>query len=59
MTNNKYQTNNATDEKYENLINLLKNLKSVVVAFSGGVDSSVVAYTAHKILGKKSGCSNY
>lgn len=41
------------DEKYENLLNLLKNLNSVLVAFSGGVDSSVVAYAAHKILGKR------
>jgi len=39
-------------KKYENLLNLLKNLKGVVVAFSGGVDSSVVAHSAYKILGK-------
>jgi len=50
--NEGHQTNNTPDEKYENLLNLLKNLKSVVVAFSGGVDSSVVAYAAYKILGK-------
>ena len=50
--NNGHKTNNAIDEKYENLLNLIKNLKGVVVAFSGGVDSSVVAYAAHKILGK-------
>jgi uncharacterized protein len=38
-------------EKEKNLEALLKELAPVVVAFSGGVDSSYLAYKAHQILG--------
>ncbi|MEA5084888.1 MAG: ATP-dependent sacrificial sulfur transferase LarE [Lachnospiraceae bacterium] len=40
-------------EKYEKLKQYLKSLESVVVAFSGGVDSTFLLKTAHDVLGKK------
>ncbi|MDD3035866.1 MAG: ATP-dependent sacrificial sulfur transferase LarE [Candidatus Saccharimonadaceae bacterium] len=40
-------------EKYENLKEYLKNLDSVAVAFSGGVDSTFLLKTAHDVLGDK------
>jgi pyridinium-3,5-biscarboxylic acid mononucleotide sulfurtransferase len=42
-----------TDNKSEKLNTILKELDSAVVAFSGGVDSSLLLYRAHKI--KKTG----
>jgi uncharacterized protein len=39
------------DEKERMLEDLLKSLAPVVVAFSGGVDSTYLAYKAHKVLG--------
>ena len=41
------------DEKERKLESLLKQLAPVVVAFSGGVDSSYLAYKAHKVLGSQ------
>jgi len=41
------------DEKEQKLEELLKDLAPVVVAFSGGVDSSYLAYKAHQVLGTK------
>lgn len=38
-----------TDIKSEKLNNILKGLNTAVVAFSGGVDSSLLLYKAHKI----------
>lgn len=39
--------------KYEALKNYLTDLESVIVAFSGGVDSSLVAFVANEVLGDK------
>ncbi len=39
------------EEKERKLEELLKGLKPVVIAFSGGVDSSYLAYKAHQVLG--------
>ena len=41
-------------EKEKNLINHVKLFESCVVAYSGGVDSSLVASVAHRVLGQKS-----
>jgi len=38
--------------RYDKLKKLLRDLESVAVAFSGGVDSSLLAYAAKDILGK-------
>lgn len=40
-----------TEQKYEALQELLLSLESVLVAFSGGVDSTLVAKVAHDVLG--------
>jgi tRNA(Ile)-lysidine synthase TilS/MesJ len=37
-------------EKYKELTQILEGMGSVAVAFSGGVDSSLMIYVAHKIL---------
>ncbi|WP_093314414.1 ATP-dependent sacrificial sulfur transferase LarE [Tindallia californiensis] len=47
MTNNLSQ---ETEKKYQALIHQLKNMKSVAVAFSGGVDSSFLLHAAQKAL---------
>ena len=39
-------------EKHELLKQTLKNLGSVLVAYSGGTDSAFLAYTAHQVLGE-------
>jgi len=40
-------------EKYQKLTYILESMSSVAVAFSGGVDSSLMIYIAHKILKNK------
>ncbi len=40
-------------DKYEKLKAILGSLDSLLVAFSGGVDSSLLLYTAHEVLGEK------
>jgi uncharacterized protein len=42
----------ATSKK-ENLVGMLKDLRSVLIAFSGGVDSSFLLALAHQYLGDK------
>ncbi|RQD71240.1 MAG: ATP-dependent sacrificial sulfur transferase LarE [Tindallia sp. MSAO_Bac2] len=45
--------NAVTLKKYDKLIEILKELNSVAVAFSGGVDSSFLLHTAKEALGEK------
>ncbi|MHB8762272.1 MAG: ATP-dependent sacrificial sulfur transferase LarE [Coriobacteriia bacterium] len=39
--------------KYDDLLNRLSNLGSALVAYSGGVDSTLLAFAAHAVLGEK------
>ena len=41
------------DEKYDKLVALLKEMGSVVIGFSGGVDSTFLAYAAYAALGNQ------
>jgi pyridinium-3,5-biscarboxylic acid mononucleotide sulfurtransferase len=41
------------DEKRQNLLRILRDLESVVVGFSGGIDSTLVAAAAHEALGDR------
>ena len=38
---------------FEELENRLKELKKIAVAFSGGIDSSFLLFTANKVLGRE------
>jgi pyridinium-3,5-biscarboxylic acid mononucleotide sulfurtransferase len=48
---NRMQVETRVEEVAQNLINWITDLKSVVVAFSGGVDSAVVAAASYRALG--------
>src|SRR5262245_59236165 len=39
------------ETKRDHLLDTLRTLRRVAVAFSGGIDSTVVAYAAHEALG--------
>jgi uncharacterized protein len=43
----------ASAEKYDALLDLLAELESVLVAYSGGVDSTLLSFAAHAVLGEK------
>ncbi len=43
----------TTQEKYEALLARLESLGSVLVAYSGGVDSTLLAFAAHAVLGER------
>ncbi len=45
--------NNTVQEKLQKLQELLKNLKSCAIAYSGGVDSTFLSKVAYDVLGKK------
>lgn len=41
----------TSEEKYQKLCNILRGYGSTVIAFSGGVDSSLLTFAAHEALG--------
>ena len=41
------------EQKTEKIKSLIQEMDSVLVAFSGGVDSTLVLSLAHEVLGKK------
>ena len=48
------QTAKTTQERMDSLKSILGEMKSLIVAYSGGVDSAFLAATANDVLGEKS-----
>lgn len=51
--NEQFQITSDSAEKFGKLLDYLRSLESVLVAFSGGVDSTFLAKAAHMALGEK------
>jgi len=43
----------SSAEKYDALLDVLTGLDSVLVAYSGGIDSTLLAFAAHAVLGER------
>ena len=46
-------TEKSVEEKRQQLVNIINDMGSVIVAYSGGVDSAFLAAVAHEVLGEK------
>ena len=46
-------TEKSVEEKRRQLVNIINDMGSVIVAYSGGVDSAFLAAVAHEVLGDK------
>jgi pyridinium-3,5-biscarboxylic acid mononucleotide sulfurtransferase len=53
LMNEQPTSQSSLDEKEQVLCDRLRSLKSVIVAYSGGVDSAYLAHVAHQTLGKE------
>jgi uncharacterized protein len=56
VQDNAWQVSTETEAKEKRLHALLREMNSVVVAYSGGVDSSFVAHVATEVLGQRALC---
>ena len=51
---NEIKLNKEETEKLNRLKGIIEGCKSAIIAFSGGVDSTLLAYISHHILAQKS-----